>query len=319
MTPLSARRTRDVDMGSSGKIMKNHPRLVRYDDLIPCRDAFIDTRSPGSDQKENFTIIGPGVSENPNQHIHIAEPHGFNIGGARQPSGCTNSQHSHDTAEVFFIHSGDWAFRLGEHGEAAEIILKPGELISIPTQVFRGFENVGTDEGFIWAVLGGDDPGSVLWAPSVFDMAEDYGLVLMENGSLIDVGAGQTVPEDVARMPRTSRVQIDALQTLGDDDLAACCVVGEAALQNELIGPEGAITWEHGFTLQRINVKAGDMMKPETWSSSDVLFLHHGVLEVMMGDELITMHPGDTLTIPAGVPRHWETSDQADFIRVRGQ
>mgnify|MGYP006923740189 CR=1 FL=1 len=73
-------------------------RVVRYGDLEPCYDAFIDTRTPGSDKKENFTIIGPGVSENPNQHVHITEPHGFNIGAARQPPGCVNSQHSHDTA-----------------------------------------------------------------------------------------------------------------------------------------------------------------------------------------------------------------------------
>ena len=58
-------------------------RLVRYEDLRPCLTAFIDTRSPGSDQKENFTIIGPGVAENPEQHVHITLPHGFNIGGAR--------------------------------------------------------------------------------------------------------------------------------------------------------------------------------------------------------------------------------------------
>ncbi|NJO67724.1 MAG: cupin, partial [Rhodospirillales bacterium] len=48
-------------------------RIVRYADLVPCRDAFIDTRSPGSDAKENFTIIGPGVAENPRQHVHINE------------------------------------------------------------------------------------------------------------------------------------------------------------------------------------------------------------------------------------------------------
>jgi hypothetical protein len=60
-------------------------RIVRYADLKPCYNAFIDTRTPGSEAKENFTIIGPGVSENPDQHVHIAEPHGFNIGGARQP------------------------------------------------------------------------------------------------------------------------------------------------------------------------------------------------------------------------------------------
>jgi hypothetical protein len=63
-------------------------RVVRYADLRPCYNAFIDTRTPGSEAKENFTIIGPGVSENPDQYVHIAEPHGFNIGGARQPPGC---------------------------------------------------------------------------------------------------------------------------------------------------------------------------------------------------------------------------------------
>jgi len=39
-------------------------RLVRYSELKPCINAFIDARSPGSDKKENFTIIGPGVAEN---------------------------------------------------------------------------------------------------------------------------------------------------------------------------------------------------------------------------------------------------------------
>ena len=32
-------------------------RLVRYGDLIPCKTAFIDAHTPGSDQKENFTTV----------------------------------------------------------------------------------------------------------------------------------------------------------------------------------------------------------------------------------------------------------------------
>ena len=98
-------------------------RLVRYADLRPCTTAFIDARSPGSNAKENFTIIGPGVAENPDQHVHINLAHGFNIGGARQPPHCTNSQHSHETAEVFVVHSGQWAFRTGEHAEDGEILM----------------------------------------------------------------------------------------------------------------------------------------------------------------------------------------------------
>ena len=70
--------------------MKLTDRLVRYADLKPCLTAFIDTRSPGSDRKENFTIIGPGVAENPDQHIHIGIPHGFNIPDASTPSTATS-------------------------------------------------------------------------------------------------------------------------------------------------------------------------------------------------------------------------------------
>jgi hypothetical protein len=57
-------------------------RIVRYGELRPCRTAFIDAHTPGSDQKENFTIIGGGVSEAADQHVHIAIPTGFNIGAA---------------------------------------------------------------------------------------------------------------------------------------------------------------------------------------------------------------------------------------------
>ena len=49
-------------------------RIVRYGDLSPCKTAFIDAHTPGSDQKENFTIIGGGVSESADQHIHINLP-----------------------------------------------------------------------------------------------------------------------------------------------------------------------------------------------------------------------------------------------------
>ncbi|MFT4655184.1 MAG: hypothetical protein ACI82S_002844, partial [Patiriisocius sp.] len=98
-------------------------RTVRYDELKACMTAFIDTRSPGSNKKENFTIIGPGVAENPEQHVHIGIPHGFNIGGARQPAGCLNSQHSHLTEEVFLVHTGKWDFMSGVAGKDGRITL----------------------------------------------------------------------------------------------------------------------------------------------------------------------------------------------------
>ena len=118
------------------------PQIVRYGELIPCKTAFIDAHTPGSDQKENFTIIGGGVSESPDQHVHITDAVGFNIGAAGQPPKCRNSLHSHRTAEVFFVLKGRWRFFWGRWGDAGEVTLEEGDIFNIPTGIFRGFENI---------------------------------------------------------------------------------------------------------------------------------------------------------------------------------
>ncbi|EKE43127.1 cupin domain protein [Oceaniovalibus guishaninsula JLT2003] len=177
-------------------------RIVRYGELQPCKTAFIDAHTPGSNQKENFTIIGGGVSESADQHVHITIPHGFNIGAAGQPPRCRNSLHSHRTAEVFYVLKGRWRFFWGRWGDAGEVTLEEGDIINIPTGIFRGFENTGTDYGMIMAVLGGDDAGGgVIWAPQVIEDARDHGLVLGENGKLYDTKKGQSLPEGVKPMP----------------------------------------------------------------------------------------------------------------------
>ena len=147
-------------------------RLVRYADLKGLRNAFIDARTPGSDRKENFTIIGPGVSENPAQVVHIPEAHGFNFGAARQPFGCTNSQHSHLTAETFLVHTGKWRLVFGANKDEGYLDVEPGDVATVPPLMFRGFEKRDEGTGFLAVVLGNDDPGKVVWAPSVFKMAK---------------------------------------------------------------------------------------------------------------------------------------------------
>ena len=90
--------------------------IVRYGELVPCKTAFIDAHTPGSDKKENFTIIGGGVSEAADQHVHIKKTPGFNIGAAGQPPKCRNSLHTHRTAEVFLFYQENGDF-FGEDGE----------------------------------------------------------------------------------------------------------------------------------------------------------------------------------------------------------
>lgn len=322
-------------------------RLVRYSDLKPCLNAFVDSRTPGSDTKENFTIVGPGVSENPDQHVHLPEPHGFNIGGARQPPGCLNSQHSHNTAEVFVVHSGQWRFLYGVNADDAYVDLSPGDTISIPTKMFRGFENTGDTTGFLFAVLGGDDPGKVTWAPSVFDLAEQYGLVLLEGGRLVDVAAGDEVPANAKRQQAPDAVAVAALKTPSTEELEGCFALGtslqendkssllaiaagavsEAAVITPIDTPDGFTAgpikgwWEHGFNLRRLTMESGSALSAHTRQEAEVVFLQSGELTVTTSDgEEVRMGPGDTLSLPIGMVRTWAntSANTATAFVVRG-
>ncbi len=315
-------------------------RLVRYADLIPCTTAFVDTRTPGSEGKENFTIIGPGVSESPDQHVHIHIPHGFNIGGARQPPNCVNSQHSHETAEVFVVHSGRWAFYLGEKAETAEAILEPGDVISIPIHVFRGFENIGDSVGFLFAVLGGDDPGKVTWAPYVFEAAKRNGLVLLEDGSLVDLTRGQTVPEGAAVMPSTTAEDVARFRQMDSAALSACVVGGaefEPAGRSLLTATEvaeipvigtargdgmgaGKLDWSHGFQLRKVCMQPGSDTVVHTRPQEEVLFAHRGSLSVTLAGTDFELDPGDTMSVPVGLPRQYRNRGRrtCEFYAIDG-
>lgn len=305
--------------------MNLEDRLVRYADLKPCYTAFIDTRTPGSDRKENFTVIGPGVAENPDQHVHISIPHGFNIGGARQPPGCLNSQHSHLTNEVFVVHSGTWAFRSGVAADDGEVILEAGDVISLPTDVFRGFENVGEDSAYLFAILGGDDPGRVLWAPQVFDMASDHGLMLMEDGSLVDTAAGEVPPEDVAPMPKTTLEQVAEHRVVDSDALENIVIrtsafrwVRDTALSRypgveeaALLGPAGPaesvpagnLDSNHEFVLRALRLAPCAGIPAHVRKEEEVLFVQSGCLKVVVDGEAIELGKGDTFTTPIGAQR----------------
>lgn len=314
-------------------------RLVRYRDLRPCTTAFIDTRTPGSAEKENFTIIGPGVAENPDQHVHIEIPHGFNVGGARQPPGCVNSQHSHETAEVFVVHSGTWEFILGPNAQGGRVTLRPGDTISIPVNVFRGFENVGEDVGFLFAVLGGDDPGRVTWAPYVFAQARAHGLVLLEDGSLVDTRAGETIPPGKHPMPPTTEEQAAGMNRLSGDQLAACVVVRPALDAVEvdtpvgyqeapIIGgasdpeglPAGALDWLHGFHVRRMTLAAGAQSLRHVRHEEEVLMVHAGALAVTVGETRVELAAGDVLTVPVEAPRQFSNAggERCEVYVVRG-
>ena len=318
-------------------------RVVRYPDLIPCTTAFIDARTPGSDLKENFCIIGPGVAENPGQHVHVKIPHGFNIGGARQPKGYINSQHSHETEEVFLVHSGAWAFRWGHDARDGEAVLHPGDVISIPTNVFRGFECVSDEESFLFAILGGDDPGHVTWAPYVFEQAKDYGLVLTKAGRLIDTAAGEEVPSDDEPYQPVSAEGLKSFRTMNDAEMGECVVLAKelsagagtlltnaaiGVVEMPIIGPHNAaeniaaakIDNPHGFHFRKLVFERGGQIPPHSRAEEEVVFVQEGQVSLYWGDKVLELNTGDTITMPKGLARSWRTSadQEAVLFVVRG-
>ncbi|ANH05145.1 cupin domain-containing protein [Shinella sp. HZN7] len=300
-------------------------RIVRYGELRPCRTAFIDAHTPGSNQKENFTIIGGGVSESADQHVHIKDTPGFNIGAAGQPPKCRNSLHSHRTAEVFFVLKGRWRFFWGRWGNAGEVVLEEGDIFNIPTGIFRGFENIGTDYGMIMAILGGDDAGGgVIWAPQVIEDAKDHGLVLGENGKLYDSKKGQTLPDGIKPMPLLTEEELKAFpetpvtEVVRDYvarywDLMALAQKAPA----KVIGENALLRDKPGFEVELLT--RGSI--PET----AYVNARHEVLMVMRGHWKLTwdggesvLAPGDTCAVPPGL-KHGLTpsmTGEASLYRV---
>jgi len=281
-------------------------RIVRYGELVPCKTAFIDAHTPGSDQKENFTIIGGGVSESPDQHVHIAIPHGFNIGAAGQPPKCRNSLHDHNTAEVFFVLSGRWRFFWGRWGNAGEVVLEQGDIINIPTGIFRGFENIGTEYGMIMAILGGDDAGGgVHWAPQVIEDAADHGLILGENGKLYDQKKGQSLPEGIGPMPVMQSDELAKRPELTTMDVVPNHVArfwDMFALSDNrpvnVIGENGILRDKPGFEVYFITRgSAVENLKSHRFPSVLMPVRGHWRISWDGGSEVLA--PGDTMSVPA--------------------
>lgn len=323
--------------------MSLEDRAVRYKNLIPCTSAFIDTRSPGSNKKENFTIIGPGVAENPEQHVHLSIPHGFNIGGARQPAKCLNSQHSHLTEEVFVVHTGKWDFMAGVNADGGRVSLQAGDIISIPMDIFRGFECTeglpsGQHKGlgYLHAVLGSDNPGRVLWAPSVFEMAKEFGLILLEDGSLVDTTLGQKIPDGKKPMPVTNEQQIAAHRCIDSQALQDTVIHTndfewrndtvlahfDGVMEVSLVGGESAeeglsaskLHWPHGFVVRGLKIQVGGAIPSHRRAEEEVIFVQQGQLNMTVDGEKIVLSEGDNFTTPIGSIRSFSNTFEQETI-----
>ena len=303
-------------------------RHIKRSDMVACKVAFIDCKMPGSENKENYSLVGAGVSQSRDQVVNITEAHGFSLGVAAMPPGTINNLHIHFTAEVFMIQRGTWTFRWGSKGQDGTIEGKPGDVVSVPTWIFRGFTNSGAEDGWIFTALGGDDTGGIIWHPSILKTAAQYGLFLTRQNMLVDTDSGVSQPGADALMPALDDAQIALLPTYSAAEMARRVVTAEARdwssralLDAVLPGHASALapvighgmTEErahaapignpHGFSIEWLRLQPGNRVGRHCLAEKQVIIVFKGALRIELneaGDVAVEIGAGECFSAPAG-------------------
>jgi mannose-6-phosphate isomerase-like protein (cupin superfamily) len=308
-------------------------RTVRRSDWVSCNAAFIDCRTPGSDRKENYAFIGPGVSQNADQFVNLTELHGYNVGAAGMPNGVTNNLHLHFTAEVFINFGGTFRLRWGVDGKQGEYVSHDGDVITVPTWIFRGFTNEGPDDGILLTVLGHDETGGIIWGPSVLKQAESYGLYLTADSRLVDTVAGDEVPTDVPLIKPMKQRYIDELTPYTVEEMRQRVIQPgdrvyskRSLLCTDLPGGGAELALgigygmsedrrqvprvhePHSFNLAWLRAVPGEGVLRHRHSETQVLTVKAGVWEVTLNEgadrQTVRLGSQDALSVPAG---SWRT------------
>jgi len=306
-------------------------RVIEPDQFVPDPTAFVDVRLPQSKGKESLSFIGPGVSQNSDQVINIEEPHGFNVGAARLPAGAINNPHLHFTAEVFICRYGFFRFFVGLGDDALSLDVGPGDVVSVPTWVFRSFENIGTEQGFVYTALGNDVTGGIIWAPEVLTEAAETGLFLDKDALLLDTVNGDSV-DQVELMPRMREEDVRSLPQPTEEDLAvrfvpadqrqwisgsllSSCLEGHRVDTAPLIGhgfiqrvnSSAPIPGHHSFTATWLRAEPGQETGLHAVDQYQVAYLIDGSWQVDCNPELdvsATPQSGSLVSMPPG---SWRT------------
>ena len=291
-------------------------RLAKFEELIPSTVPFVEGKLRGHQDRKNYSVIGPGVSEDAKQNVKIAEAHGFNIGAVSAAPYNGSGLHSHTTAEVFLIHSGSWRFYWGADGKEGEVVLNRGDVASLPTNMFRGFQNVSDEEALMFVVLGENDPGVITWTPKILKEAKESGMLLMEDSSLIDIEK-QKIPEGKKITEPLGDKELEKFDHYTSDEIEKFVirykdsnnyVNDEHYSSNSIINYldtfeihgknfEPHIPHKTGFSLSLLK---GNKAHIHSYSNdlSEVFHCLSGEWEITCDEEKIVIGPRDTFSVP---------------------
>jgi quercetin dioxygenase-like cupin family protein len=221
------------------------------------------------------------------------------------PPGKRNPPHMHFTAEVFICVRGRWDLQWGFNPEVSKAGIGPGDIASVPTWIYRGFQNTGDVEGFMFTALGRDDTGGILWGPDTLAAAREQGVHLTDDYRIIDEQLGQTWGDGDRRLEPMTPAEIAALKVwppermlqrvvrfagldwssraLLDATLPGCGaqlapVIGLGMTQErDHVAP---VANSHGFSIEWLKVPPGGGVSRHRLAEKQVLVAYRGQLEM---------------------------------------
>jgi len=116
-----------------------------------------------------YPIMGPAGSDSPVFNFALHGPDGVSMTVCEVGPDDGPALHAHHTTdEVFFVLEGRFRIEWGDHGEHA-VELGRFDTIAVPPRVVRRFENVGTETGYLLALVcgGSESITEVEYTPDV--------------------------------------------------------------------------------------------------------------------------------------------------------
>ena len=317
-------------------------RFIPFSSLRYSTEAFIDYAIEACAPKYNYALIGPGVSQNPNQPVSLREPHGFQLGAVSIPHDKLNPPHMHFTCEVFMCFRGDWQVMWGMKSDDIQpqekhTTISEGDIVSVPTWIYRAFRNTGVDDGFMFTGLGRDDTGGILWGPWTINEAQKAGVYLTEDYRMVDTRRGETLAEGSKLLQPMTDAQMAALEEWSPERMKSrvvrfaelqwstealldSVIVGHGAQMapviglgmNQSRGLQPPVSNAHGMSIEWLRIPAGGQVGLHRVTQKQALVVKQGEvrIEIQAEDGLYsqtligTERAWDSYAVPG---HHWRS------------
>jgi mannose-6-phosphate isomerase-like protein (cupin superfamily) len=253
----------------------------------------------------------------------------------------------HFTAEVFICTKGRWQMHWGFDPDPLKAEIGEGDIFTVPTWIYRGFQSLGPDDAFMFTALGRDDTGGILWGPWTLEAARQQGVHLTEDYRIIDEQLGQKWNESDQRLRPMTPQEIAALRKWTPEQMARRLVrfadldwSADALLDSSLPGCGGAIAPviglgmsqdrnhlapvqnAHGFSIEWLRLPAGGGVSRHRLSDKQVLVVYRGQVGITIDgtDAPVTIaargsdQGWDSYAMPADTWRSYRNTGDAEAV-----